>query len=224
MTDSQEPNAVDGAHPPIVRTPPTVPRALPVPLSRWPAILGVISIVLGGCGILTNSCGVFGAFGQGLIREWVTSQQGATSPQMQQQMSLMKAGMPNMWLMVLSYCLALFTSVLLLIAGIQCVRRQSMARILHLVWAVARTVAAVLAGVAGYLSWQGQVQMMQGIAAQGGANPGMPPGMAGFMSIFGILGIVLAFAWSVAYPIVVLVWFNKQEVKAEVQGWANGVR
>jgi hypothetical protein len=44
------------------------------------------------------------------------------------------------------------------------------------------------------------------------------------MSIMGMVGIVLTFAWGVAYPVVVVVWFSKPKVKAEVAGWAKGVR
>lgn len=208
----------------MVRTPPTVPGAVPLPLSRWPAVLGVISIVLGGFGVLRNSCGVFGAFSTGLITTFFSSQPGASGPEMQQQVALMQAGMPSPMLSVLEACLALLTSVLLLIAGIQCVRRESMARVLHLVWAGARVLVAVLTCVVGYLTMQSQAKVMQGMGGAGGGAAGMPPGFAGYMSIMGMVGIVLTFAWGVAYPVVVVVWFSKPKVKAEVAGWAKGVR
>lgn len=208
----------------MVRTPPTVPGAVPLPLSRWPAVLGVISIVLGGFGVLRNSCGVFGAFSTGLITTFFSSQPGASGPEMQQQVALMQAGMPSPMLSVLEACLALLTSVLLLIAGIRCVRRESMARVLHLVWAGARVLVAVLTCVVGYLTMQSQAKVMQGMGGAGGGAAGMPPGFAGYMSIMGMVGIVLTFAWGVAYPVVVVVWFSKPKVKAEVAGWAKGVR
>ncbi|MFO0491115.1 MAG: hypothetical protein ACK51T_01635 [bacterium] len=224
MTENPETIAVDGAHPPVVRTPPTVPGAVPLPLSRWPAVLGVISIVLGGFGVLRNSCGVFGAFSTGLITTFFSSQPGASGPEMQQQVALMQAGMPSPMLSVLEACLALLTSVLLLIAGIQCVRRESMARVLHLVWAGARVLVAVLTCVVGYLTMQSQAKVIQGMGGAGGGAAGMPPGFAGYMSIMGRVGIVLTFAWGVAYPVVVVVWFSKLKVRAEVAGWAKGVR
>lgn len=208
----------------MVRTPPTVPGAVPLPLSRWPAVLGVISIVLGGFGVLRNSCGVFGAFSTGLITTFFSSQPGASGPEMQQQVALMQAGMPSPMLSVLEACLALLTSVLLLIAGIQCVRRESMARVLHLVWAGARVLVAVLTCVVGYLTMQSQAKVIQGMGGAGGGAAGMPPGFAGYMSIMGMVGIVLTFAWGVAYPVVVVVWFSKLKVRAEVAGWAKGVR
>jgi hypothetical protein len=99
-----------------------------------------------------------------------------------------------------------------------------MARVLHLVWAGARVLVAGLTCVVGYLTMQAQAKVMQGMGGQGGGVAGMPPGFAGYMSIMGMVGIVLTFAWGVAYPVVVLVWFSKQKVKAEVQGWAKGVR
>ncbi|MCE2925569.1 MAG: hypothetical protein LW822_08985 [Phycisphaeraceae bacterium] len=222
MTQGPEPFGVDGGHSPVAMAPPTVPGALPVRLSQWPVVLGVVSIVLGGGGVLSNACGVFSVFAQGLFAQLMSGGQGASSAEVQEQMALMQAGMPYPWLSVLASFLALITSVLLLIAGIQCVRRRSMARALHLVWAGARTVVAVLICVVMYFGSQGQAQAIQGMGGTGGA--GMPPGMAGFMSVFGVVMIVVMFAWGVAYPVVVLVWFSKQKVKAEVQGWAKGVR
>ena len=160
----------------------------------------------------------------GLITKFFSSQLGSSGPQMQQQVALMQAGMPNPMLSVLEACLALLASVLLLIAGIQCVRRESMARVLHLVWAGARVLVAGLTCVVGYLTMQAQAKVMQGMGGQGGGVAGMPPGFAGYMSIMGMVGIVLTFAWGVAYPVVVVVWFSKPKVKAEVAGWAKGVR
>jgi hypothetical protein len=224
MTENPEPIAVGVAHPPVVRTPPTVPGAVPLPLSRWPAVLGVISIVLGGLGVLRNSYGVFQVFSMDMVTRAMTSQQGASDPVMRQHLALIQAGMPNPWLSALEACLALLTSVLLLIAGIQCVRRESMARVLHLVWAGARVLVAVLACVVWYHTLQGQARILQGMGGQGGGAAGMPPGFAGYMSIFGILGMLAMFAWGVAYPVVVVVWFSKPKVKAEVAGWAKGVR
>ncbi|MCU0689689.1 MAG: hypothetical protein MUE97_08120 [Phycisphaerales bacterium] len=216
------------------QTPPTMPGALPPALPAWPKVIGIISIVLGSLGVVGQGCGIAGAVAMPMMaapmREAAkqaaaqAAAQGAAqgggnaaAAQMEQQVAMFDAMGQYTPLLVGSGVLNIICAVLLIVAGIQLLKRLPSGRTLHLAYAGLRTVAVLFAIVPGWLMHVAQMEAMQ---ASGMA---MPPGLgAGFMTGMGVVGIVLGVVWGLAYPAFVVVWFMRGTIREQVAAWGQG--
>lgn len=170
------------------------------PLPGWPKVVGIISIVWASLGMLCNTCGVLGQAMQGAVVNMVP-------PEQQEQMKAqMQAGQSP--LVILSYVIGVVASILLLVAGIQTLRRNASGRMLHLAWAVISLLLAIFGGIVG---WQ---QMNTNLAhtLQNDPNAAQAQGAATGIAyvMFGCI-MVLTLIW----PVFCVVWFGMKGKRPE---------
>jgi hypothetical protein len=178
---------------------------VPPPVSSWPKVLGVISIVLGALGGLMNLWGTVAplfldAFGSMMPKD------PASQASLQAQKDLAPYTM-------LSGGFNFIGSLMLLVAGIGLCLRARWGVKATKIWIPWRMATAILAAIVGYLGMQASLKAM-------GQQPNAPPGMAAMGGAFGIAVIVFTVVWGWAYPVFLLIWFRRPKIRAEVETWA----
>ncbi|HUU22125.1 MAG TPA: hypothetical protein VM389_06270 [Phycisphaerae bacterium] len=131
------------------------PQGYPPPLpprSKWPTVIGVISIVFAGIGLLCLPFAVLGRF---------------INPAQKQVYQYLPSWYPIYE--TFSYVLGVGFAVLLLVGGILLLKRRPAGRTLHLAYAVAATVMAVF----------GTILMTMSISRTGNMPPPMRYGFIG---------------------------------------------
>lgn len=182
-------------------TPPHIPGALDVPdaLPQWPKVIGIISICLAGLGLTCQVCGVAMA---PLSMSIIPADQRDQYP-------------PNMGvgpLVYLAAALGLPHGLLLLVAGIQTMRRRASGKMLHLIYALL-ALPLVAFGI-----WV-QVEQQAVIAQWVRENPDtvyakqmQMPGAA--MGQY--IGMIFGIFFGLAYPVFLLIWFGIVKAKADM--------
>ncbi len=181
-----------------------------IPKPKWPVPFGIVSIALGGFGLL---CGGLGLLTMPFLGKMMSgSLNGAPLP-------------PSMKFEPLDYTLAgvgVALSILLLSAGILLVGRSPVSRWLHLIYSVAAIPLSILnlmqqaAKQAAMTQWAADYPdnpVAQGIA-QGG--PGQEIGQWVGMALIVLLGI--------GFPLFVFIWFMLVKTRPEhITGTQAGV-
>lgn len=165
--------------------------------SAWPKVIGIISIVIGGLGLLQQAGGLVASLAMG----------GASTtppgwPQWAQAYS-MAAGVAMM-----------AASGLLIAAGVQLVRRRPVARTLHLVYGLAKVLIAIVALAVG-------LHLTRLMLAEMTASASPPPGVGGMMEAMVIVGVVIGFLIGVAYPVFLFIWFSRKKIRQQVAAWRS---
>jgi hypothetical protein len=190
----------------------------------WSKVIGIISIVLGALGVVAQGCGIAGVVAMPLMAEpmreaakQAAAQGGgnaAGAAEMEQQAAMFDAMAQYAPLVIGSGVLNMICAVLLIVAGIQLLKRRVSGRTLHLAYAGLRTVGVLFSLVPGWLMHVAQMEAMQ---ASGVA---MPPGLgAGFMTGMGVAGLVLGAVWGLVYPVFIVVWFMRGKIREQVSAW-----
>ncbi|MGP1347693.1 MAG: hypothetical protein ACTS3F_13630 [Phycisphaerales bacterium] len=170
--------------------------------TRWATVFGVISIVLSSLGLLGGLCSAI-AIPFSASMSAAASQQGGPNP--------FSFGGP-MALQVVAQLIGLGLSVMLLVAGIQLLKRRASGVSLHKLWAmVSIPIVLIMMGVNAFFMSQ---QMNAAMASQGNTPP---PGVTGTMVVF---SVAFGLVGSLTYPVIVLWWMNRARVKEESSGWA----
>lgn len=172
--------------------------------SKWPAIIGTISIVLGGLGLLCYGCGSLNTIVSPMLVSAMPEDQRPATPQ----------GM-MLVLQVAQTCAAFLLSLWLLFAGIGIVRRRSWGRGGHIGWAIMKIITAIAGMLIGLVFLPDSVQQINDQLNQG---TGPPP----FEMTEGVMLVILVVmsVWAILWPIFVLLWFLRGNVREEVRGWA----
>jgi len=171
-----------------VSTEPFVPVAYARPVKRqpgWPVAIGVISIVLAGMSLLFTPLGLISmAFTSSAMRS-------AGPPGM---VPMAVNVLPMQIVMAL---VGIAKGVVLLIAGIQLVRRRPSAAALHLVYAVAGVTVAVITTVI----------LMHSMLVLARAP------------MFAVMAAGLGPLMQLAYPLFVLIWFCRRSIRRQIADW-----
>lgn len=182
---------------------------MPPAQTKWPTVFGIISIVFGAGGAICNFAGVFMVIFQEKFLRMVMG--GLPPGEAEKQIAAAQAGQPPAGITMAVTGFAMLTSILLLVAGITCLRRRTVTRSLHMGWAVARTLVAI-----GVLAMQlmAHARSQAYFASSGTVNP---QGQYADVIMFVTVGLTLL--WSIAYPLVVVIWFNRAVIKSEMAEW-----
>lgn len=192
----------------------------------WPTVLGIISIVLGGLGILFNLCGAISSlfmdamqstFLKGPLPEDLPDQARDAHRQMMEMMQGVSGYQAVMAVLMLAL------AVLLLIAGIMMLQRKARSVMLSFYWSWMKIIAVI--GSAALQAWifSQQQEFMQQMMQSMPNGESMPPEIETFMgSFFAIVSVfsvifILLIGW--AYPIFLLVWLSRPGVKRHYQQW-----
>ena len=188
--------------------PPVFPQPAPVPASAprrsaWPTAIGVISIVLGGLGLVCISVSV----------TW-NAMQFRMPNQMAQEMPFV---MPDWFLtyQTVAGLLQMVVSILLLVAGILLLRRRPAAGWLHLLYAVLGLTLAIVGAIVTY-------HAMEEVSASFEQSEGledMPPFVRAMMTSQMRSGSIMGVIFAAAYPAFLLVWFLRGPIRREIASW-----
>jgi hypothetical protein len=108
--------------------------------------------------------------------------------------------------------LSMLVAVMLLVGGVQLLRRCSSCATLLRAWAGAKLILALLLAGAGWIALASSLEAMQ--AAQ---SPGLPS--PAVMRGFGLIGMAITLLWQWALPIFMLIWFSRGSIRASVERW-----
>ena len=165
--------------------------------STWSKVIGIISIVFGGLGLLCQSVSMtINAFTKS-----VAYRQGAYNARPE-------------WFstyLIVSSVVGIVVSVLLLSGGICLLRRRRSGRSLHVTYgilAIATTIITQIISVVFIYP-----PMFHSLVGSNVAEIGEKAGTIG--------GIIFGAVYSLAYPIFLLVWFSRKRIKQEVATWGQ---
>ncbi len=113
------------------------------------------------------------------------------------------------WILI-SSALTVVIALILLVAGINLVRRRASGIKLGRVWAVLKMIFAVVGFFVGFVVQQEQFRQMTQQNFPGGGN---------FYVVMAVAGVTIGVLWSSAYPVFLLIWFSRAKVKSEYTRW-----
>lgn len=217
----------DATHGPQGGSPPSEPRAItlpprlhppivqrPIPVvqgpSRWPGVIGTICIVLGALGMLSSAWGV--------LQQLFMSRLVAVVPG---QESMIEVYTRWMIPMVGAFAPGILVAGVLLYAGIKLVRRRPRARAACLAYAALRIVQGLILAVVTGMMQQELFQVSMAVTAAGSpAAAGIAAPMSAGMAILSVAAVAL---WAMAFPIFLIVWFQRPSIRREVRMWTGPV-
>lgn len=180
------------------------------PESTWPKVIGIISIVLGGLGMLGGFWQVVTPFFMKAIGDFLKKfDPSATDP---------FAGMHDWKYILAAVGVATFLiAVMLLIGGVQLLSRKRTSVAILKRWAIAKMIFSVIAIVVNFMLQMGQIQttMQQASATAAGSDTVVKTAVMVGM----VIGVLFGLAWAWAYPIFILFWFNKKNIQQEISTW-----
>jgi hypothetical protein len=185
--------------------PPTVWPGLRVkpPRSKWPAVVGIIAIVIGAGGFLYNACGAVGAFVVGMVF------QRMPSTGMPPEVFQVKPGWVGVMLVMSLLC------GVLLIPGIALLQRRRWSAAWLRIWSVAAIVLAVAGSVIeARIQGENMTRMMTATSMPAGAGPS-----PAFFQATAIGGAVFNAVLRCAFPVFLLIWFTRRKIRDEVAAW-----
>lgn len=181
----------------------------------WAGTIGWISVVLGGLGILSNTCGAFAPLlskaMQGFMQSMMKNAPQADVSQFEAQMAVQQKYAP--WMVSLGV-LSLLASIGLLSAGIKLLKQRTETVAWHRAWAVCR-LALVVVGM--MVAFKVQSESMAAASAASGA--GAQAAAARFGAIAGLVGVILSGLWGAIWPVFVLIWFARPRVNEQIRLW-----
>lgn len=206
MTDPTDP----------VATPPPAPPTkqgdfVPVkPPESWPTVIGVISIIFGSLGVLSNVCGGVFLFLSEPLMSLVPEEQAS---EMEAQMS---SSMPYPFMQGGLMFIELVVSVLMLVGGIMLLRRRRAAAGLLFGTAWLDLVANTAGAAVGFLVMQAQMKAMQENAEMAQQ---MPAGIGSLVQGAGGVMMFVQWVFLAIWPVFVLIWFSRSKVRESVAAW-----
>lgn len=196
---------------------PEMPSSAPPPFQsgslpethRWAGVVGTIAIIFGVAGVLQGGCGIVASLFGSEIYESMSS----IAPQSADQMAAQQAANERfLWMNTGLSLLSMLVATVLLVGGIQLLRRRATSATLLRLWALAKLVLAILLAGAGWMVFQAQLEWMQAEQNASGASADLMRGAA-------IFGIALGLLWQWALPIFMIVWFSRAPIRASVARW-----
>lgn len=195
------------AHPPIA--PPPVIAADPSDApSNWPKVLGIIAIIIGSFGVMQGSSGLMFPVILDSI-EIVMSRSGGPD---------IVASLREWqdWILTGSM-LGAGIAALLLAVGIGLLMRRPWSIRFGYVWATVKIIFVLANSIVSYFI---QLEVFNVMANLGTA---LPPGFIGLFEIMAVLGTAIAIVWGWALPVIMIVWFLRPRIRAEVSAWCGDV-
>ena len=207
MTNSDpQPIAPQNMTPPPNAIPPQQPGEIgsPEQTTTWPKVVGVISIVLGSGACLSGGWGFAAPRFMKMMADLLPQDQAAPFTAMQEW---------STWILI-SSSLTILIALVLLVTGIDLVRRRRRGIKLGRIWAVLKMIFAVCGTVIGFVIQKEQfLQMSEQLRQQNAPIDGS------VLVVFGAVGAVFGILWACVYPVFLLIWFSRAKVKAEYVQW-----
>lgn len=159
----------------------------------WPTVVGVISVVFGGLGMIclpvSLAMGTVGSLNRELMErapDWYASYTAVSG------------------------CVQLAIAALLLAGGIYLLKRRPVARRLHVGYALATVCVTFL----------NTVLMATIVLPAISQATGQGPEQAGLM-VGLVAGMIVGFFGGLAYPVFLLIWFSRSKIAGQVRQWSS---
>lgn len=158
--------------------------------TSWPKVVGILSMVWGGLGLTCLACGIGGILiGPALMPPEL--KEGPLPPNMR--MAPWQAGM---------FVVGFGLSVLLIVAGVQAMRRNMAGRTLHMIWA---SCSLLLTFVNIYFGWRQVIEVEQWVRD----NPTSPFAKGPQLSRGANMALVIGLnCIGLIWPVFLLIWFG----------------
>lgn len=189
----------------MTAAPPPVPPTEVVyeqPQSTWPTVIGIICIVFGGFGILGGLWGAVVPFLMSTVASMMPDPAGTMDASFAAVTRYRAITIP---VSVISAVVA----ALLLVGGIQLLRRRFAARRVLLIWAIIKIFLVVAAVMVNIPMQRAQLEAQQ---AQG--MPAMP-----MMNLIGPITAACGVVFGWALPIFILIWLMRRPIRDEIEAW-----
>lgn len=183
-------------------SPPHTRGVMPAQPTSWPHVLGIIGVVISILGILN---GLWGA-----VSPWVMEKFAAAMPQT----DVHQAEMMSQWKYWIagSSAFGLLLAIILLVGSVQLLKRRRSSRATIISWSILKIILAAAASVLVYRMYEDQMEAIK-------KNPDTAQAPTGLLDVLGPIAAGFNFAWYVALPVFMLIWFNRKKIKAETSGW-----
>ena len=206
MSDQYEPTDMHAGAPPT-----TQGDFVPVkPPESWPTVIGVLSIIFGVLGTLSNACGAIGIFAAGAL-SGLAPEGSAEEMEMQMAMSVPYPGLQGVQI-VAEFGL----SLLLLVGGIMLLMRKPAAPKTLVAFAWLDLLANTYGAVLSFFVIKSQMQTMQDNPDMAGAPAGLQGIMSAVGPVFAVIGWLLVAIW----PVFLILWFRRYKIRESVASWA----
>ncbi len=181
--------------------------------SKWPKVVGVLSIVFGSIGVLYWGCCNIG----GGAAATVVPQLLANNPDAQNVPMVDSTGVYDAAYFAVGGANAVWALVLL-ISGIMLVKRSRNARFFSMFWAVLKILLLVVSAYVAYGVAGRNAEAMRVYIAE---NPDLPG--TGMMKIGAEvnpwIGVLIGVAYTLPYPLFLLIWFMRGKIRRETAEW-----
>ena len=176
--------------------------------SSWPTVVGIVGIVFGALGVLGGLIGAVSSLLTDSIMRSVAPGIAAGQPDVQAMLDV-----ATRWkgLTLALAVVGLAVAAILLVGGIQLVRRRQNSIKNLRIWAAAKMLLVVANAILGVLIQQATFKVMQQTL-----RASVP---AGFGSMIAVFSVVFGLVWGWALPVFLLIWFARQKIKDEVTSW-----
>ncbi len=191
--------------------PPTVPGPLGgiARMSRWPGVVGSISVALGVLGIIAGGLGAVSQLLSSRIQTMVPGQQGMFDAQ-------------RKWLVesLVVQSVGVLIAALLTLAGVALLLRRPWARPVFFAWAGLRVLGGAAAAVVTYAMQRDQFGAMGAMSPVGGTGP--PPAVMGAIGDITAIATAVGYGlWAVVWPAFIVVWLCRASIRREIAGWTR---
>jgi hypothetical protein len=195
----------------MVATPPAPPRSvLTEEPSKWPKVIGIVSIILGSLELLLGVVGTTFMFFTPKLVEMGTQNDPSAAAWAEEIDWSITMGTD----VFLSAVVGVIWSIVLLTSGVMLVRRSRNARFTNLLWAAIRlflSAAGIYMTLRNLPRW---VEHLETLSAQGNELATMMLDQANATVSIAIIVIL-----GVPYPLFILVWFLRPKIKRECAEW-----
>ena len=110
-------------------------------------------------------------------------------------------------------------AALLVIGGILLLKKSKIAPMLLMSWAVLKVAAGAFFNYKNYHLMQTQFELLSGDMGTSEMGAAEAEIFNNVTQISATIGLVGGMIWLMAFPIFILVWFNRRKVKQDIAGW-----
>ncbi len=185
-------------------TQPFAPAAPPPKAPTWVRAIGIIAVIFGSLGVANGLCGAGSSF---LMKPFL-AKMGGTFSEGADTFAWMEKWKTTI---LMSAAIAAVLGVFLIVGGARLLKCRHGAPKLLKTWAGAKIAFVIVNSVMQFGMQGEQMEQMRRQAAGTPAALGMQIGQYG--------GFVIGVLWGATLPVLILIWFSRAKIKAEVAQW-----
>jgi hypothetical protein len=183
------------------------------PPEGWPTVIGVLSIIFGALGIFGAGCGAVMLVAAPALVNLIPE-----GPERDEALASIQQGLQNVPLQVGVQLIEFVLAIVLLVGGIQLIKRSRSAAKTLKVFAVGDLFSNTLVLIVGLIVARAQAAAM----AENPDVQQMPQGVQGWVQAAGMIGAVVSWVLTAIWPVFLLLWFHRARIRESVDSWGDG--